>query len=81
MRISRRKKNFTQRKLAKRLRVSQSYISQLENNRRYKKNTNIKFVIILSKTLDICPLQLVMEFTDCCSICKINCPFELKTQK
>ncbi|WP_408732684.1 helix-turn-helix domain-containing protein [Clostridium butyricum] len=81
MRISRRKKNFTQRKLAKRLRVSQSYISQLENNRRYKKNTNIKFVIILSKTLDICPLQLVMEFTDCCSVCKTNCPYNLKTQK
>ncbi|WP_455796927.1 helix-turn-helix domain-containing protein, partial [Clostridium butyricum] len=69
------KKSLTQKKLAKRLNISQGYISQLENNTYYNLNPRINFIIVLSRTLDICPLRLIIELTNSCSKCKLNCPF------
>lgn len=66
----RKKNKLTQKQLAIKLNVKQSYISELETNVRVP---SLDIAFKLSNIFNICPLYLIKEFTSCCSKCQLNC--------
>lgn len=66
----RKKNKLTQKQLAIKLNVRQSYISELENNTRLP---SIDLAFKLADIFNICPLYLIKELTKCCYNCQLNC--------
>ena len=75
---ARRKKGLSQKQLATRLHVSQSYISKIENSK--ADTVSIEFLIHLSIILNVCPVATFTCLTNCCSKCKLKCRFSLKNK-
>lgn len=71
----RKKNKLTQKQLAIKLNVKQSYISELENNTRLP---SINFIFKLANVFNICPVYLIKELTKCCYECQLNCRFRIK---
>ena len=72
---SRIKNGMTEKELAKKCQVHQTYIEKLENK---KRDPSIKMILRLSLVLSICPIQIFKETTNCCSHCQLNCQYSLK---
>ena len=73
LKIARKRSGLSQRRLAKKLRVTQSYISKLENGS--LDNTTLKLVLDISKELKLCPIDVFIFFVGNCSECHFNCRF------
>lgn len=76
IRSTRRRKGIKQKDLARKLGISQSYLSRLEH-RIEKADFNVSCALImqLAKELDICPFGIVNDLYTVCDTCKIsNCP-------
>lgn len=67
--MARIKKGFSQSELARRCKLAPSYISKIESNKRLPSNDSI---VILSKTLDICPVEtfIALYLHDQCKLIK-----------
>lgn len=68
---ARRLKGLSQKQLAYKLSLSQSYISKIENTK--IDTISIKNLIELCKTLDICPVATFIFISNCCSKCRFRC--------
>ena len=73
LKIARQKSGLSQRRLAKKLKVTQSYISKLENGS--LDNVTLKLVLDISKELKLCPIDVFIFFSGNCSECHFNCHF------
>jgi transcriptional regulator with XRE-family HTH domain len=56
------KKKMSQIKLANKLNISQSYLSQLEHNKRYYKNVTIDLIKKISIELELDPIDVFFYF-------------------
>ena len=65
MKQLRKKEGLTQKELAQRIEVSQSYVSKLEHG--YTQGLNIDKILKISKILNVCPCSLFVI------LAKINC--------
>ena len=75
---------LSQEELAEKVGVSRSYISQLENSRKYKKEVSISVIIKLSYAFGICPFYLFSHFAhipNCCPKCKYCRHYLTKNKK
>lgn len=63
----RKEQKMTQKELARRSGFSQGYISKLENDK--SMNPTLEVVACLAKSLNVCPLSLLVHKSDSC-ICK-----------
>lgn len=70
---ARKKLGLSQRELAKKLKVTQSYISKLENNR--IDNISVNLILDISKELKLCPIAVFVFFVNCCHNCHFDCHF------
>gem|GEM_PF-1507858 len=66
-------KKMTQYELAKKCRINQSYISQLESNHPRAKSPTLRTMFRIAKALDICPHILVQYNFKCDHDCFTNC--------
>lgn len=66
----RKKNKLTQKQLAIKLNVSQSYVSQLETNVRVP---SLDIAFKLSSIFNICPLYMIKDLTRCCYKCQLYC--------
>lgn len=73
LKIARKRNGLSQRRLAKRLKVTQSYISKLENGS--LDNITLKLVLDISRELKLCPINVFIFFAGSCSECHFNCHF------
>lgn len=73
---ARKKIGLSQIRLAKKLKVTQSYISKLENNKIDNVSTNL--MLELSKELKLCPILVFIFFVNPCQKCQFNCHFKHK---
>ena len=63
----RKAQKMTQKELCKKSGYSQSYISKLENDKNM--NPTLEVITCLAKSLNVCPLSLLVHKTDSCN-CK-----------
>ena len=79
----RRMKRFTQHRLSELSGISQSYLSQLENNKSYKSPT-LTTLLAIAKSLEVCPSLLISHDCKRCVIIKegnkIKCKERLKQE-
>ncbi|MDF2800802.1 MAG: Helix-turn-helix domain [Anaerocolumna sp.] len=66
MRHIRRSKGLTQKELAKKIGISQSYISKLESNEEMLCNLSLKNVNELARFMEICPVILATSLIKQC---------------
>lgn len=81
--IKKQRKNMglTQKVLARKVGISQGYMSKLENPDLYHKNVTIDLIISLSKELKSCPIDLFVHFSKSSrTLCNLNCHFCYKSQ-
>lgn len=71
----RKKIGLTEKELAKKCDVHQTYIEKLENN---KRAPSFKMIVKLSLVLSICPIEIFKDTFNCCTECQFECPFSLK---
>lgn len=73
---ARKRKGLTQKELAKRLNVNQSYISKAEN--RNIDTFSVEFILNLSRILSLCPSDVfTFLITNNCKSCeKLNCNYK-----
>lgn len=57
-------KKLTQKELAAKLNISQSYLCQLENKNRYNKNVTIDLIKRISKELELDPIEVFIYFLE-----------------
>lgn len=69
---ARKKKGMTEKELARKCEVHQTYIEKLENN---KRNPSFDMIVKLSIALDICPLEIFKDSINYCHKCQLNCHF------
>ncbi len=62
LRNARKRKRLSQKTLAERLEISQSYISRLENKEKYNKNVTVDLIKRLSNELELNPVDLFLYF-------------------
>lgn len=62
LRNARKRKELSQKTLAERLEISQSYISRLENKEKYNKNVTVDLIKRLSIELELNPIDLFLYF-------------------
>lgn len=74
------KKGYTEKLLAKKIGISQGYLSKLENHKIHKNGIPMGIILKLAKELDICPLKLFIYFSGADIKCKLNCHKCFKTQ-
>ena len=67
----RKKRRLTQKELAKRCGLTQSYISQLESNLRITSPT-LQTIETIAKALEICPYILISYDCDKCNVVKLK---------
>ncbi|WP_297429814.1 helix-turn-helix transcriptional regulator [Clostridium sp.] len=72
---SRKKNGMTEKELARKCEVHQTYIEKLENG---KRKPSIEMILKLSLVLSICPFVIFKEATNCCNECQLNCHFDPK---
>lgn len=72
----RKKRNITQKELANKTGLGQSYISKLENNKLSKNHPTFTTMLSIAKVLDVCPHILVRYDykcnNNCINICDKN---------
>ncbi len=66
-------KKMTQRQLAIKCRLNQSYISQLENNHPRTKSPTLIVIFRIARALEICPHMLVQYNISCNNNCLSKC--------
>lgn len=71
---------LSQGELARKIGVTQGYISQLENPI-YKKNATVEIIDKLAVALNICPPIIYMHFSSLCSNCKFCCHCRYNNKK
>ena len=64
----RQKHNLSQEELAERIGITQSHLSRIEN---YRFSPQIRIFINLSKTLDICFVEIMIDYY--CISCDLSC--------
>lgn len=82
IKAARLKKHLSQKQLAKKVGITQSYLSRIENGGCVDFKLSIKAIIALSKELDVCPVRIALELYKVCKNCqlpKTECP-KLKKQ-
>lgn len=67
-------KGITQKDLAKRLGISQSYLCKLENKELYRIKANVELIDSLSRELNLCQIAVFLYFLNV----NIYCPFYFK---
>lgn len=65
-------RNMTQSELARKARLRQAYISQLESNHPKAKSPTLRVVFKLARALDTCP-HLIVRYSGCSDNCFRNC--------
>jgi predicted transcriptional regulator len=64
---------MTQQELARKAKMNQSYLSQLERNLPHAKSPTLRMIFNISQALDICPHILVNYKRHCKNDCMNNC--------
>lgn len=67
-------KGITQKDLAKRLGISQSYLCKLESKGLYKIKANVELIDSLARELNLCQIAVFLYFLNV----NIYCPFYFK---
>jgi transcriptional regulator with XRE-family HTH domain len=65
--------NMTQKELAFKSRLNQSYISQLEENSKNAKSPTLRVIFNISSALNVCPHLLVRYHFECEHNCFKSC--------
>lgn len=71
---------LTQKALAIKIGITQSYMSKLENYDLYHKKVSVEIITKLAKELKVCPIDVFVYFTKNLSFGKLNCHFDCKMQ-
>lgn len=78
---ARMKKGLTQKQLATKVGLSNSYICRMENNENRCFEVKLNHIYKIADVLDICPLELVTHLSNICATCPdekkkwTNCPY------
>lgn len=62
LKTARMNKHLSQKKLAERLGITESYISKLENNHRYNKNITVNLIRKIATELELDPVNVFLYF-------------------
>ena len=66
----RRLKRMTQKELCKKVGISQSYLSQIENSIYTNKRPTLNLIEDISQALEVCPIALISSYCEKCGIIK-----------